>query len=278
MARAAAWAGQFYPGDAAALAHSVDALLAAWPPAAPGPAPWAALVPHAGYVYSGACAAAAFAQCAALPIARVLLMGPNHHRALRGIGLSREPSWETPLGSLPIDLAAVDALLAGGPPFGLAEDALAREHALEVQLPFLQRCLPGACLLPLLVGPLTPAEREVALARLAALAAPGDFWLVTSDLSHYHDAEAAERLDAEAARRIAAGDAAGFARSLASGAAEACGAEPLLLLLGEQARRSASGAGRIALLDRRDSSPVTGDRRQVVGYLSALFWSGERLA
>lgn len=278
MARAAAWAGQFYPGDAAALARSVDALLAAWPPAPQGPAPWAALVPHAGYVYSGACAAAAFAQLAELPIERVLLMGPNHHRALRGIGLSREPAWETPLGSVPVDLAAVETLLAGGPPFGLAEEALAREHALEVQLPFLQRCRPGLRLLPLLVGPLSAPERALARERLTAISAPGDFWLVTSDLSHYHPAAEAERLDAEAARRIAAGDAEGFARALASGEAEACGAEPLLLLLAEQARRSADGAGRIALLDRRDSSPVTGDRRQVVGYLSAIFWTGGALA
>jgi len=212
LARAAAWAGQFYPGEPAALARSVDALLAAWPPPAPGPAPWAALVPHAGHLYSGACAAAAFAQCAALPIVRVLLMGPNHHRALRGIGLSREAVWQTPLGGLPVDLAAVETLLAGGPPFALAEEALAREHGLEVQLPFLQRCLPAVRLLPLLVGPLAPAERVQALARLGALAAPGDFWLVTSDPSHYHDAETAERLDAEAAERIAAGDAEALAR------------------------------------------------------------------
>ncbi|MBM4117467.1 AmmeMemoRadiSam system protein B [bacterium] len=278
MARAAAWAGQFYPGEAAALGRSVDALLAQWPSAAAGAAPWAALVPHAGHVYSGACAAAAFARLAGGPVRRVLLLGPNHHRALRGIGLSREAAWETPLGSLPVDLAAVDALLAGGAPFALAEEALAREHALEVQLPFLQRCLPGVSLLPLLVGPLSRAERELARTRLAALRAPADLWLVTSDLSHYHGAAEAERLDAEAARLIAAGDAEGLAGAVESGRAEACGAEPLQLLLAEQAARSADGGGRIELLDRRDSSPVTGDRRQVVGYLSALFWSGGALA
>jgi AmmeMemoRadiSam system protein B len=274
LARAAVWAGQFYPGSAGELGAAVDALLAAWPGPAGAAAPWAALVPHAGYIYSGACAAAAYARIAGLPLARVLLLGPNHHLPLAGIGLSRAPSWETPLGRLDVDLGAVETLLAGGPPFALAEAALAREHALEVQLPFLQRCLPAVRLLPLLVGACTAADRAAALARLAALAAPGDFWLVTSDLSHYHSLAEAERLDAEAARLIAAGDGDALAAALAAGRSEACGAEPLRLLLAERARRG----GRVELLDRRDSSVASGDTRQVVGYLSALLWPGGELA
>ena len=274
MARAAAWAGQFYPGDRGKLGAAVDALLAAWPGPAGDAAPWGALVPHAGYVYSGACAAAAYARLAGLPLGRVLLLGPNHHLALAGLGLSREPRWETPLGAVSVDLAAVDALLAGGAPFALAEAALAREHSLEVQLPFLQRCLPGVRLLPILVGRCSAAERAAAGERLAALAAPDDFWLVTSDLSHYHTSAEAEGLDAETARLIEAGDGGALAAAIASGQSEACGAEALRLLLAERARRG----GRVELLDRRDSSAASGDRQQVVGYLSALLWPGGELA
>ena len=195
MARAAVWAGQFYPATARQLGvgpgHAAGRL------AGPGGGGGAlgALVPHAGYLYSGACAAAAYARLAGLPFGRVLLLGPNHHLALRRPRPLAGRRVGDAAGSRAVDLAAVDALLAGGPPFALAETALAREHSLEVQLPFLQRCLPEARVLPVLVGHCDAAERAAAGARLAALAAPGDFWLVTSDLSHYHPLAEAERLD-----------------------------------------------------------------------------------
>jgi AmmeMemoRadiSam system protein B len=268
LARRAVWAGKFYPLAHAELAATVDGLLAQWPPSPAEPTPWALLVPHAGYPYSGACAAAAYAGLGAGP-ERVLLLGPNHHRPLSGLGLSRAAHWETPLGALEVDLGAVEALLEGGPPFGPAEEALALEHSLEVQLPFLQR-VAGANpprLLPILVGRCSPAEREEAARRLAAIARPGDLWVVTTDLSHFHALDRADPLDAETARLIEAGDPDAFAAALKEGRAEACGAEPVLLLLAEHRRRG----GRIELLDRRDSSPVTGDVREVVGYLSARF-------
>ncbi|MCB9515053.1 MAG: AmmeMemoRadiSam system protein B [Candidatus Latescibacteria bacterium] len=271
MVRHALWDGKFYPGDAKHLATQVDALLAAWPPRPDAPAPWALLVPHAGYPYSGACAAAAYAGLPATP-SRVLLLGPNHHRPLAGFGLSRAERWETPLGDVEVDAAAVDALLAGGAPFAPAEEALALEHSLEVQLPFLQR-LGGESpprVLPILVGRCSAADREEAARRLGDIARPGDLWVVTTDLSHFHALERAEALDAETARLIEAGDADAFALALAKGRAEACGAEPVLLLLAEHRRRG----GQVELLDRRDSSPVTGDRREVVGYLSARFTAG----
>lgn len=245
------------------------------PPRPDAPAPWALLVPHAGYPYSGACAAAAYAGLPATP-SRVLLIGPNHHRPLAGFGLSRAERWETPLGDVEVDAAAVDALLAGGAPFAPAEEALALEHSLEVQLPFLQR-LGGESpprVLPILVGRCSAADREEAARRLGDIARPGDLWVVTTDLSHFHALERAEALDAETARLIEAGDADAFALALAKGRAEACGAEPVLLLLAEHRRRG----GQVELLDRRDSSPVTGDRREVVGYLSARFTAGSTRA
>lgn len=265
MARAARWAGQFYSAEPERLAAEVDGLLGAWPSPIEAPAPWALLVPHAGHAYSGACAAAAYATLRGAAVERVILMGPNHHAQLAGVGLGSEESWRSPLGAMRIDLDATQELLDAGAPFGLAREALALEHCLEVQLPFLRRVLGDPLLLPLLVGACTPEERGQARKALAALAEPGDLWVVTTDLSHYHDRDVAERLDAEAERLVAAGDVAALESALAQGRAEACGAGPLALLLEESAERG----GRIEILDRRDSSLAGGDAQQVVGYLSA---------
>jgi MEMO1 family protein len=247
---------------------AVDAMLAAWQPGTA--APWALLVPHAGHVYSGACAAAAYARVAGRDVKRILLFGPNHHVPLEGIGLSRQESWATPLGELPVDLAGVTALLEGGDPFREAEAAIDLEHSLEVQLPFIQRVLPDSLLLPMLVGRCSPQQRADALVRLAAIDRPGDLWVVTTDLSHFHDRRQAELLDARAARLVGEGDPAALLAALEEGTVEACGAEPLLLLL--EANRSRGGG--IELLDRRDSSLVNGDEQEVVGYLSATFQMG----
>ena len=269
MVRPARWAGQFYTAEAAGLTVAVDGMLAEWP--AGDDPPWAILVPHAGHVYSGACAAAAYARVAGRPWRRVLLFGPNHHLPLSGIGLSRQASWATPLGDIEVDLPAVNALIESGDPFHEAEAAIELEHSLEVQLPFLQRALPETLLLPILVGPMNPEQRARALLRLAELNRPGDLWVVTTDLSHFHERGRAEALDAEAARLIAKGDPHALAMALAAGEVEACGAEPLQLLLSAQQSRG----NRIEVLDRRDSSLVSGDEDEVVGYLAAAFWQGD---
>ncbi len=269
MVRHARWAGQFYDSSAGALAADLDALLSDWP--AGTALPWAILVPHAGHAYSGACAAAAYARVAGRPLKRVLLFGPNHHLPLAGIGLSRQNSWATPLGDIPVDLEAVNRLLEAGDPFCEAEAAQEMEHSLEVQLPFIQRTLPGTLLLPMLVGQCSSEQRTGALACLAELRRPDDLWVVTTDLSHFHDRRRAEILDARAERLLAKSDPADFAAALAAGEIEACGAEPVLLFLEAMRLRG----GRVEILDRRDSSLVNGDEEEVVGYISAAIGGGD---
>jgi len=263
LVRSARWAGQFYTGDEGVLRDEVDRRLAEWPRGEEYP--WAILVPHAGHVYSGDCAAAAYARVAGMAVDRVLLFGPNHHLPLAGFGLGRAEAWETPLGAVPVDMAAVEALLDQGEPFRLADAALELEHSLEVQLPFLQRVLPGVPFVPILVGHCDDEQRSKALDALAELRAPKELWVVTTDLSHFHDRVRAERLDSEAASIIEGGDPLAFREALEDGRVEACGATAVLMLL-EAGRRRGGG---IELLDRRDSSLASGDEEQVVGYLSA---------
>ena len=158
--RPPAVAGMFYPGDPDELAAVVDADLAAARRASPatGPIPKALIAPHAGFVYSGPIAASAYARLGEppVPIERVVLLGPAHRVAVRGIGLSSADGWATPLGVVPVDHAD-DARLLSTRGVELADRALAPEHSLEVHLPFLQRVLaPGWTLVPMIVGGARP--------------------------------------------------------------------------------------------------------------------------
>jgi MEMO1 family protein len=252
--RDAAVAGQFYPAEPRRLAAEVAGLLAQVPASA-GAAPKALIAPHAGYVYSGAVAAAAFAELRARGegVARVVVIGPTHYVPLRGIALSSAEAFATPLGCVPVDRDAVSAItdLAC---VSAIDAAHAPEHAIEVELPFLQNVLPRFSLVPLLVGTATPQEVAQALARLWG--GPETLIVVSSDLSHYHDYETARRLDAATAQRIERGDWAGL------GSGDACGRLAIAGLLIAGARQGLA-ARRLALCNSGDSA---GPRHEVVGY------------
>ncbi len=252
--RPAAVAGLFYEGDPAALRASIEGYLRA-AGAPPGPAPKALIVPHAGYVYSGAVAARAYAQLAPLRgrVRRVVLLGPAHRVALRGLAAPGARAFATPLGVVPLDTESL-ALLDDLPQVLRSDEAHALEHSLEVQLPFLQAVLGDFALLPLVVG---DASAE-AVAEVLERVWGGDETLlvISSDLSHYLDYESARRLDAETCRAIEA------LRPEALGRDSACGRVPVRGLL--LAARRHGLAPRT--LDLRSSGDTAGDRRRVVGY------------
>src|SRR5262245_12712182 len=158
--RPAAVAGMFYPGDRAELAREITGMLDATreAPLAPG-LPKGLIVPHAGYIYSGPVAANAYAllRPGAGMIRRVVLLGPCHRVAVRGLALPAAAAFETPLGRIEIDEAAV-ALLRGLRQVGVNAATHVHEHSLEVQLPFLQEVLGSFKLVPFVVGDATVAE------------------------------------------------------------------------------------------------------------------------
>ncbi|HML12176.1 MAG TPA: AmmeMemoRadiSam system protein B [Xanthobacteraceae bacterium] len=261
--RAAAVAGSFYPGDPRRLEAEVVRLLAQVPASA-GAAPKALVAPHAGYVYSGAVAASAFAQLRDRPdaIAWVVVIGPAHYVPLRGIAVPTAEVFATPLGRVAVDRDALAALT--DLPFVSAMDSVhAPEHAIEVELPFLQKVLPRFALVPLLVGSATAEEAAEVVRRLWGGAET--LIVVSSDLSHYHDYETARRRDAATALRIEQGDWA------ALGPGDACGHLPIAGLLVEAARRGLA-ARRLALCNSGDTA---GPRHEVVGY-GAWAFSGSK--
>jgi AmmeMemoRadiSam system protein B len=259
--RPPAVAGTFYPADPQVLAETVDRHLAAGRErlAAPGAAPPRALIaPHAGYVYSGPIAGTAYAAIAprAAALRRVVLLGPAHRARLRGLGASGADGFATPLGIVRVDRAALDRVRDV---VATADAAHAREHSLEVQLPFLQRLLPELAVVPLVVGDASGEEVAAVLDHLW----DGDDTLVvvSSDLSHYYDAATAERLDGATCAAIEALDPAGLDRE------SACGRIPIAGLLLSARRRGL----RARVLDRRHSGDTAGPRDEVVGYAAIAF-------
>jgi MEMO1 family protein len=204
MARPPAVAGSFYPADPARLRSDVTRLLAAAPRVAPSGRAKAVIAPHAGYPYSGPVAAAAFValEASVQAIERVVLIGPAHYVPFRGIAVPTVPFFETPLGRIPLDVNAL-ADIAGLPRVQAADVPHAPEHALEVELPFLQVLLPRFAAVPLLVGDAHPEEVAAVLDRLWG--GPETIVVVSSDLSHFHNYETAQRRDAETAAAIEGG-------------------------------------------------------------------------
>ncbi|MHA1599017.1 MAG: AmmeMemoRadiSam system protein B [Alphaproteobacteria bacterium] len=253
MIRQPAVAGAFYPGTPDELGRAVAGYLDA--AAADGPIPKAIIVPHAGYIYSAATAARAFARLkpAADTIRRVVLLGPCHRVAVRGLALSSSDAFATPLGDIPLDKTAATRI-AGLPQVQVFDATHAPEHSLEVQLPFLQAMLNDFSLLPLVVGDATPDE----VAEVLDIVWGGTETLIviSTDLSHYLDYDSARRLDGATCRAIEALD------SDVIGDDQACGRMPLKGLLNLAKRRNM----RIETLGLCNSGDTAGDRDRVVGY------------
>ena len=257
--RPAAVAGLFYPGNRGTLAQEVGTLLAAARPDTAGPCPKVVMVPHAGYVYSGAVAAAAYARLEASchDIRRVVLIGPAHRVAVRGLALPQADAFATPLGNVPLDTILM-AHLARLPQVSVSAAAHAREHSLEVQLPFLQTVLGEFSLVPLVAGNATPDE----VAQVLELCWGGAETLivVSSDLSHYLPYAAAQRTDRDTLQHILRGDA-------WLDGEQACGSMAVngLMLSARSHRLHAE------LLDARNSGDTAGDHEHVVGYAAIAY-------
>ncbi len=259
--RRPAVAGMFYPGDAAALARDIRGYLQEpREPTFRAGFPKAVIVPHAGYIYSGSVAASAYSllRSARGTVKRVVLLGPCHRVAARGLALPGAAAFETPLGRVPIDERAV-AELADLPQVVSHPAAHAQEHSLEVQVPFLQEVLGDFRLVPLAVGFAAVEDVAAVIGRLWG--GPETLIVVSSDLSHYHPYRQAVAIDRSTVDAILA-----YRTDIEHD--QACGATPVIgLLIAAKARGLVP-----ELLDLRNSGDTAGGRDRVVGYASIAFW------
>ena len=257
--RPAAVAGTFYPDDPETLRKLVRAFMAEVPPLAGRP-PKAAIVPHAGYVYSGSVAAHAYGALAAGRgvIRRVVLIGPTHRAAVAGFALSSADAFETPLGPVAVDREAT-IRLAARPDAAEMDLAHAEEHCLEVHLPFLREALGEVAIVPVLAGQVN--ADQVADLLDSEWGGPETAIVVSSDLSHYMAYEDCVTLDAVTAHAIEA------LQPEALGRNQACGRLPIAGLLLRARARGMS----VATLDVRNSGDTAGPRGRVVGYGAWVF-------
>lgn len=251
-------AGQFYPGNATELSGTIRVLLDE-APIREGTAPKALIVPHAGYIYSGPVAATAYARLRRYrrQYKRVILLGPCHRVAIKGLALSGADVFQTPLGDVPLDKDVITTL--DFPYVKIIDASHQFEHSLEVHLPFLQTVLESFSLVPIVVGDAAPEKVSTVIDALWG--GPETLIVISSDLSHYlayDDARATDKTTCEAIEKLQFGDIDHDC---------ACGATPIGGLLIAAKRRGM----KVTTLDLRNSGDTAGDKTSVVGYGSWIF-------
>ncbi len=258
-------AGQFYPGQKEKLlqflSHAIDFKSARIPAKA-------VLVPHAGYVYSGETAAKTYSQ---VELSRtVLLIGPNHTGMGKSLSLMSRGIWQTPLGEVPVD-EELGALLSENPLLEEDEEAHCYEHALEVQLPFLQSLRPDIRIVPLIVGTLDLKKLEEAgyfIGEVLSRSADRILIIISSDMNHYEDENSTQEKDQKALAALLKLDAAEFAKVISRHDISMCGFAPAYLAL---SAFKLLGVHKATLVNHTTSARVSGDYERVVGYAGVLF-------
>jgi AmmeMemoRadiSam system protein B len=277
--------GIFYPDDREELENTVsgyieqvdeaglaDSLLKAGGGIRRDETPHAVIVPHAGYIFSARAQAHAYCLLKGARVDTAVLIGPAHQQSFPGISVNDDSAYRTPLGDVEVDRESVEKLRSFHDSIGKNEEAHLREHAIEVQLPFLQTVLPGVSIVPVLMGEQTRDTSLLLKNALVSLAKdlPKTFLLiVSSDLSHYHSHVEASVMDRVLLDDVESCDPEKFYEHIREGRSEACGFGGILSAL-MYVRET--GRGRSAILYYTDSGEVSGDRKKVVGYLSAALY------
>jgi hypothetical protein len=279
--RPATVAGSWYPDDPQELAATIDGLLAAVEPV--DGVPLGLIVPHAGYAYSGPVAAVGFRQLQGAPVDVAIVVAPDHQPPLSDpVSVWAEGGFETPLGVVPVDVELAQALIEADPRITFDPAAHAGEHAIEIELPFLQRACPTCRVVPVLMG--NDDEETVQMlagALLKVLPGHRATVIASSDLSHYPSYDNARAVDGATLAAVETGAPARVRETIAAlvGAGVpnlatcACGEGPILV-----AMRVAQGLGAdtVSVLYYANSGDSSqGDQSQVVGYGAVMFWRYE---
>jgi AmmeMemoRadiSam system protein B/AmmeMemoRadiSam system protein A len=276
--RQAGVAGSFYPADPKALMATIDDMLSrVSEPPIQGKI-LAVVAPHAGYPYSGPVAAYTYAALKGRKFARVVVIAPSHFESFDFTSVYEGDAYSTPLGTVPVDKAFGKQLVAMSSTIrlsGRGHDATSAgaEHAIEVELPWLQRVLGDFELVPVVMGDQSYENSRalgVALAKLIESDGAGGDTLVlaSSDLSHYHSYDDAEKMDHKTLHALEEWDYFSMSRNFQPRVWEACGGAPIVAAMIAAERM---GANRAQVLKYANSGDVTGDRSRVVGYSADIF-------
>jgi len=270
MVRPPAVAGMFYPADAGALERELAAYFKQGDVGVHPASVRGVIAPHAGYMYSGATAAAAYSRLRGRKFDTVVIVAPSHRDYFEGASVYPGDAYRTPLGDVPLDVEMRDALVKASEHVFAGEAGHRSEHAIEVQIPFLQMMLGSFAILPVVMGDQNRALCFALAEALDRVRGEKEVLLVAStDLSHYHTAKIADAIDSVTAEDIRSFDNRRLMEHLESGAAEACGGGPTVAVMGSLARL---GAKKMEVVHHCNSGDITGEKQNVVGYLSAVAW------
>ena len=283
--RPALLAGSWYEADPKALGAALDSWLgAAHADARPPKGALLGIVaPHAGYRFSGRTAASVYRLVREAKPRRVFVLGTSHHERIRGVAVLNASHYGTPLGELTVDRGAGEALMAH-PLFFDRPEAHAREHSVEMQMPFLRRVAPQASVVPLVVGALTLPEVHQVAAHIRAQLRPGDLVVASSDFTHQGPRygyvpfqmqvrEQLKALDMRARNHIESGDIPAFWRFKHGTSNTICGFYPISVLMA-----LFGGQGRAGMTYYTTSGHDSGDFSNTVSYLGIAFSQSEGTA
>ena len=270
MIRKPAVSGLFYPDSKNILEEMIGRFLESVPLHPNVHQISAILCPHAGYVYSGQVAAEAFGQIRSLDIETIILLGPSHYVPFRTASVFDGDGFETPLGIYPIDREWVNELIGSHPSISFYPPAHEKEHSLEVMVPFLQIVCPKAKIVPVVLGSHYTEDLSVLAAQLAEGSKKRrTLTVISTDLSHFHSAEIAEKKDRRSIELIKRQDMAALAKSIYNSEAEMCGFSAIYTA---GLMMDFFGSMTIKEYSYTHSGALTGDNNQVVGYTSMGYY------
>ncbi len=268
MVRKPAVAGMFYPNDRRELGNVVSVLLDQAVPEQKFNVN-GLIAPHAGYVYSGKTAAYGYSQIKGKKFSTVIILSPSHREYFDGVCIYEGDAYLTPLGRVPVDHEISDALCTEDDLIYRGINGHGPEHAIEVQLPFLQSVLGEFNLVPVVMGDQSEKNINTLAEKLSAVMRDDILVIASSDLSHFYSHEHADEMDAIAGKHINNFDFDALQRDLDDHRTEACGGGLITTMLKAY---SAKGFDKARVLYRNDSSEASGDKSEVVGYLTAVVY------
>jgi AmmeMemoRadiSam system protein B len=229
------------------------------------------IVPHAGYLYSGYTAAHAYKLLKKNPVSTIILISPSHREYFAGISIYNGDAFRTPLGDIPLDNELCDLIAEKDRVIIRSERGHRAEHAIEVQLPFLQVVLKEFSIVPITIGDQRPEFCDYLSDKLSNILSGRSVIIVAStDLSHYHNSSEAEKLDSIIISDIEKFDYNKLMSDIQNEKAEACGGGPAVITLSTSLKL---GATHVKILHRCNSGDITGDQSAVVGYVSAAIYT-----
>jgi MEMO1 family protein len=267
--RPPAVAGMFYPANKEKLANDIEQMLGNVKSDIPIGNIFAIIVPHAGYIYSGQTAAYAYSLIKNKEINTVVIISPSHREYFPGVSIYNGDAYETPLGNTPVNSTIREKLTTGSKIIFTGKEGHKQEHAVEVQVPFLQTVLKNFTIVPIVIGDQRKSILYELAERLKDVIDEKTLIVVSTDLSHFYSKDNAKELDSIVEQKIKNFDYENLQKDLEIGSCEACGGGGIVT-----AMRTADLMNRrnTLILKRSDSGDVSGDNSEVVGYLSAVIY------